>query len=150
MTEPIRNGSLISAALAPERATKNANTRSLGLLLVQHHVAVARAWKRCLREFYDDVVVLHSPAEAQQRLAQEPVGRFDMVCGEWFGRDAQRGSHWLASATPWPALRRVVLASGEPPDRVPHGVVAIVRKPCGPLELLASLQPPRYRQARAA
>ncbi|HHH11594.1 MAG TPA: hypothetical protein ENK23_05910 [Sorangium sp.] len=136
--------------ITPPRQRRNTHDEALTLLIVQHDARVGRAWQRYLRAFYEHVVVVTTPQRARQHLASAADMRFDVVCGEWFGAGAERGSQWLASSAVARCARQVVLASGQLPARPPRGGCAVVRKPCGPLELLQQLKPPRFVQAAAA
>ncbi len=147
------NTSLLRSASgrrSPHGSSVRDGGKSLTLLILQRHPAVARAWARYLDAYYGVVDVLHATRQVTERLAAAKERRFDVVTGNWFGEGQLSGS---ASVTTWRRaanLRHVLIATALPPDTVPEGVLAVVRKPCGPEALLRWLQPAHDRDQCAA
>ena len=115
------------------------------LLIVQREPVSARALARFMRPYFSHVDIAASPSEADAILDAGGT-ETDVVCGERFGPEEQRGTRWLADLRARrSAIRRVVLTTSEVVDPRRPGVDAVFPKPFDPVELATYLtrEPPR-------
>jgi CheY-like chemotaxis protein len=81
------------------------------LLVVDDESAVGRVLRRLLRERFDEIVAVETPADAEAVLASRPVTH--VVCDHCLGAGQPEGltvaSAWRAA---YPSIRRLIILTG--------------------------------------
>jgi len=106
------------------------------LLVVDDESAVCRAVRRLLRDKFDEIVTVETPADADAVLASRPVTH--VVCDQCLGPGQPEG---LAIASAWraayPSIRRLIILTGANVKSLtaPPGVDLVLPKTIDPVDL---------------
>lgn len=117
-----------------------ADTGKTTLLVVDDESAVCRAVRRLLRDKFDEIVTVETPADAETVLATRQVTH--VVCDQCLGPGQPEG---LAIAGGWrtsyPSIRRLVILTGADVKNLTAlpGVDLVLPKTIDPVDLAAVL-----------